>query len=106
MTGDGITAQQAEEWGLVNSLAKAGEALADALDLAARIADNAPLSVQHTKRAMHRTAAAGSDWDPGWSADEVWTVNEQAKDVVFATRDAQEGATAFAEKRPPVWEGR
>jgi crotonobetainyl-CoA hydratase len=106
LTGDGITAQQAEEWGLVNSLAKPGEALADALDLAARIADNAPLSVQHTKRVMHRTAAGGSDWDPEWSAGEVWAVNEQAKEFVFATRDAQEGATAFAEKRPPVWEGR
>ena len=48
LTGDGITAQQAEEWGLVNVLAQPGEALAGALELAGRIAQNAPLSVQHT----------------------------------------------------------
>lgn len=106
LTGDAIDARQAEEWGLVNIVTSQGEALSEAMRLAERIAANAPLSVQHTKRVMHQAAAAGSDWDPDWSSQDVWTVNDEAMGIVFATRDAQEGATAFAEKRQPIWEGR
>lgn len=106
LTGDGIDARQAEAWGLVNFLAKPGKALTEALDLAGRIAANAPLSVQYTKRVMHQAATGGSDWDPEWSQRDVWVLNDEAMEIVFSTRDAQEGATAFAEKRQPVWEGR
>ncbi|MEU5948429.1 crotonase/enoyl-CoA hydratase family protein [Micromonospora sp. NPDC047465] len=106
LTGDAVDVRQAAEWGLVNVVARPGAALEEALALAERIAANAPLSVQHTKRVMHAVAAAGSDWNPDWSRREVWAVNDEATDVVFASRDAVEGPTAFAEKRPPVWEGR
>jgi crotonobetainyl-CoA hydratase len=106
LTGDAIDVRQAAEWGLVNVVAKPGAALDEAMALAERIAANAPLSVQHTKRVMHQVAAAGSDWDPHWSQREVWAVNDEATDIVFSSRDAIEGPTAFAEKRPPVWQGR
>jgi enoyl-CoA hydratase/carnithine racemase len=71
-----------------------------ALELAQKIAANAPLAVRETKRVLHRSMALGSDWD-----DEVWDLNRGAMRTVMRSKDAIEGATAFAQKRPPVWSG-
>ena len=105
LTGEPIDARTAQSWGLVNEVAPAGTALEVALDLAQRIAANAPLSVQHSKRLLHQTALNDSDWafDP---AARIWDTNAAAMATVFPSADAHEGATAFAEKRPPVWTGR
>jgi enoyl-CoA hydratase/carnithine racemase len=101
LTGEPVPAVRAQELGLVNRIAPAGTALAVALELAAVIAANAPLSVVESKRVVHETAAAGSDWD-----DEVWKINAEALRVVFSSSDAREGPRAFAEKRQPNWQGR
>ncbi|MET7425565.1 crotonase/enoyl-CoA hydratase family protein [Dactylosporangium sp. NPDC005555] len=106
LTGDAVDVQEAAEWGLVNVVARPGAALAEAMELAGRIAANAPLSVQYTKRVMYQVAESGSDRDPEWSRHEPWAVNQEAADIIFGSRDAVEGPTAFAEKRAPVWEGR
>jgi crotonobetainyl-CoA hydratase len=106
LTGDPVEIRQAAEWGLVNVVAWPGAALAEAMELAERIAANAPLSVRHTKRLMHQLAGAGSDWCPEWADGDVWAVNEEIMRTVFSSQDAREGPTAFAEKRRPVWEGR
>ena len=105
LTGDPLDAQTAAQWGLVNTVVEPERLMDEALDLASRIAGNAPLSVQHSKRTVHQTATGRSDWDPSWTED-PWEVNAAAQAVVFGSRDAQEGPRAFAEKRPPVWEGR
>ena len=99
LTGDAVDVQEAAEWGLVNVVARPGAALAEAMVLAERVAANAPLSVQYTKRVMHQVAESGSDWDPEWSRREPWSVNDEATAIVFGSRDAVEGPTAFAEKR-------
>jgi crotonobetainyl-CoA hydratase len=106
LTGDAVDVQEAAEWGLVNVVARPGAALAEAMALAERVAANAPLSVQYTKKVMYQVAEAGSDWDPDWSRHEPWSVNDEATAAVFGSRDAVEGPAAFAEKRAPVWEGR
>jgi crotonobetainyl-CoA hydratase len=49
---------------------------------------------------MNRSAALGSDWDPP-----AWDMNEAEFARILSSRDAREGATAFAEKRPAVWTG-
>jgi len=106
LTGDPVDAATARQWGLVNDVVPPAEVVATALALAGRIAANAPLSVQHSKRVLHQSASAGSDWDAAWTGDDPWRVNAEAMDAVFGSADAAEGATAFAQKRPPVWTGR
>jgi enoyl-CoA hydratase len=98
LTGDPITAQRAYELGLVNRLTPEGGALDAALELAAAIAANGPLAVAVTKQ----IARAASDW----TFEEGWQRQAELMAPVFTSEDAREGATAFAEKRPPVWKGR
>lgn len=97
LTGDPITAQQAYEVGLVNTVTDTGAALDRALDLARRIARNAPLAVAASKRVV---AAV-----PTWPGEECWVRQAEIVDPVFASADAREGARAFADKREPVWRG-
>jgi enoyl-CoA hydratase len=98
LTGDPIDAERAYELGLVNRLAEPGEALAAALELADAIAVNGPLALAATKRVMVESA--------DWSDSEFFERQSEIIDPVMGSEDAREGATAFAEKRPPVWKGR
>jgi enoyl-CoA hydratase len=98
LTGDPIDAERAEAFGLVNVLADPGGALDAALALAERIAANGPLALAATKRIL----VAAADW----SDEEFWQKQGEISGPVFGSEDAREGATAFAEKRDPVWKGR
>jgi enoyl-CoA hydratase/carnithine racemase len=95
LTGDPITADTAERWGLVNAVVDDGTALDAALELAGRVAVNAPASLRET------LALAGAA--PDLDADGRWAANEAAWTRITATDDAREGPRAFAEKRPPTW---
>ncbi|MDI2129893.1 crotonase/enoyl-CoA hydratase family protein [Yinghuangia seranimata] len=97
LTGDPLPAADAHRYGLVNHLTEPGAALTGARSLAARIAANGPLAVQTTKELM----TASRDWP----TDEFFTRQQEALIRVFTSKDAREGATAFAEKRAPVWRG-
>ena len=97
LTGDSFTAEQAAQWGFVNVLTEPGEALAGALALAERISANGPLAVAATKEIIVKSA--------GWTEEEMWSKQRELIKPVFASKDAMEGATAFAEKRAPNWTG-
>lgn len=97
LTGDTISAARAYEIGLVNAVVPAGEVLASALRLAARIAANGPLAVKAAKELGHLAIADAGRW-----AERL----AEWQPVVFGSDDAREGAVAFVEKRPPVWQGR
>lgn len=99
LTGEPINATRAAEYHLVNKLAPQGDALKVALELAQTIAENAPLAVQASKRLLHSTRHS----DP-WEAS-TWEATSAEMAGVFGSDDAKEGATAFAEKRDPVWTG-
>jgi enoyl-CoA hydratase len=97
LTGGRVTAGRLHQAGLINRLVPAGEALAGARALAAQVAGNAPLALAATKRIIVESA--------DWPGDEAFARQEAISGPVFGSADAQEGAAAFAEKRPPVWRG-
>jgi enoyl-CoA hydratase len=95
LTGANLSARRAYELGMVNVLTESGGALAGAIALAEEITANGPLAVAATKRVMIESRE--------WTADEVWRRQFEIIGPVFASNDANEGAVAFAEKRPPKW---
>ena len=97
LTGDRFPASRLYEAGLVSRLVPAGEAVAEARKLAARIAGNAPLALAASKRIIVESA--------DWPASEVFDRQNDISGPVFTSADAIEGAAAFAEKRAPVWRG-
>jgi enoyl-CoA hydratase len=97
LTGDFISAQRAYEMGLVNRLTD-GPALDGALELAAAITANGPLSVARSKQVISQSR--------DWSEADMWTKQNEVLGTLFATEDAREGAAAFAEKRKPNWTGK
>jgi enoyl-CoA hydratase/carnithine racemase len=98
MTGDPIDAERAQSLGLVNKVVPAATLLDEALALAERIAANAPLAVRYSKSVMKRAADVPES--------EGWKINQEAVGIVFSSADAMEGPVAFAEKRPPNWQGK
>jgi enoyl-CoA hydratase len=98
LTGEPLAALRAAEVGLVNRVTPQGRALQGALEMAATIGGNGPLAVAATKA----VARGSSDW----TFAEAWARQEELIGPVFASEDAREGATAFAEKRAPVWKSR
>ncbi|MGW9333603.1 crotonase/enoyl-CoA hydratase family protein [Bosea sp. NPDC055594] len=97
LTGEMISAERAEHFGLVNALVDPGQALAEARLLAARIIANAPLSVAATKRVIVEQI--------DWSLEERFDRQREITQPVIESSDAREGAAAFAEKRRPDWRG-
>lgn len=101
LTGDPITAQQALELHLINRVVPTVEVLDRAVELAERIAANAPLSVQATKR-----IALGYHGSERPAEAALWELTSKETARVSGSADAAEGPRAFAEKRAPVWQGR
>lgn len=98
-TGDMLTAARADEIGLVNRIA-ADDFETEAIEFAAGIAANAPLSMKGNKRAIGTITE-----NPVLSeaqVDELVALRESC----FASEDFLEGITAFGEKRKPNWTGR
>jgi len=98
LTGEPMTAEQAMDAGMLSGLAEKGSALEVAIELAERIAVNAPLAVAASK-ALVRAAASGID------EDALWELQIPLQKKVFSSNDAKEGPKAFAEKREPNWTG-
>jgi enoyl-CoA hydratase len=97
LTGDPLDAETAHRFGLVNRLTEPGGALDGALELAAQISANAPLALVTSKRIVRQSL--------DWTEDEGWAEQAKLLPPVFASADAREGASAFAERRPPIWTG-
>ncbi|HWB66771.1 MAG TPA: crotonase/enoyl-CoA hydratase family protein [Mycobacteriales bacterium] len=98
LTGEPIDAETAQRYGLVNRLTDPGGAVDAALELAEAICANGPLAVVATKRILRDSLF--------WGESESWSKQAEIMGPVFVSEDAREGATAFAERRAPVWKGR
>jgi len=97
LTGEHFPADRLHQAGLVSRLVGAGQALAGARELAAQVALGAPLALAASKRVIVESA----DWHTG----EAFARQGEVLRPVFTSKDATEGATAFAQKRAPVWRG-
>ena len=98
LTAEPITADAAGEIGLVDRVVEPGGAVDAALELAERIARNAPLALALSKKLLREMQ--------GRTEAEFWSFQAQDAGRIFGSEDAREGAVAFAEKREPVWKGR
>lgn len=97
LTGDSISAARAYELGLVNAVVAPAEVLRVALDVAERIAANAPLALAACKELVRLHVT-----DPARASERL----EHWRARVFRSEDAREGARAFLERRAPFWRGR
>ncbi|MBS1886020.1 MAG: crotonase/enoyl-CoA hydratase family protein [Actinobacteria bacterium] len=97
LSGDLISAADGQRIGLVEEVVEDGMAADAAMGLAQSIGRAAPLAVLATKRILDRQHDLADA--------EFWSFQEAVADPVFASRDAKEGAQAFADKREPRWTG-
>jgi enoyl-CoA hydratase len=98
LTGDPMLSERFHELGLINRLADPGSAVDVALELAATLAKNGPLALIASKRILQE------QFD--WSSEEMWAKQGEISGPVMTSEDAKEGASAFKEKREPIWKGR
>ena len=97
LTGEMMSADKLERYGLINRLVEPGEALAAAKALARLILANAPLSVLRSKQVMVEQR--------DWPLDQQFARQDGVLGDFRASNDALEGARAFIEKRPARWTG-
>jgi enoyl-CoA hydratase/carnithine racemase len=95
ITGDPIDAQRAFELGLVNRVVPADRVVDEAIVLAERIGENSPIAVRASRQLVREAV--------DMTEEEGWRRTNELVIPVFESGDAVEGATAFAEKRKPVW---
>jgi enoyl-CoA hydratase len=97
LIGEQLSGEEAFRHGLVSRVSPAGGSLEVALELAGKIAVNAPLAVAASKRVLRASA--------GQTEAELWDLQAPLGKAVFTSNDAKEGPRAFAQKRPPEWTG-
>ena len=98
LTGDTIDAQEALRMGLVSKVVPHADLMPTAMDIARRIAHNAPLSVRAAKQLFTR----GADMP----LTQALALDKFMYGLLKDTEDRVEGRKAFAEKRNPNWKGR
>jgi enoyl-CoA hydratase len=98
LTGDTISAAEAERIGLIGRVVADGKAQETAFEIGQRIARNGPLAVQAVKRSVQATE--------GLPEAEALKIELEIGLPIFATADAKEGTKAFKEKREPHYEGK
>jgi len=95
LAGEPIDAATAANWGLVNEVVAADRLARRALELARRIAENAPTAVQASKQLV----------DAGSGEGRSTTLESLAAGLAASTDDAREGIAAFRAKRKPDYTG-
>ncbi|MEA2865218.1 MAG: enoyl-CoA hydratase [Bradyrhizobium sp.] len=93
-----ISADEAQQWGLVEEVADPGGAFEAAMALAAKVAEQPPLSVAMTKLTVNRLTHALDDLASHMDVDQFA--------LASLTDDHREGVTAFLERRKPRFRGR
>ena len=102
LTGRRFSAAEAKAWGLANAVVPMADLMATARALAERIVAAAPLSVAAVKAILAATDGMGVRE----AYEHVAAGKVPAHRAMQLSQDALEGATAFVERRAPVWKGR
>jgi enoyl-CoA hydratase len=97
LTGDTVSASEAERIGLIGRVVPDGEALGKAMEIADKIASNGPLAVKAIKRSVQETE--------GLPEADALKIELEIGLAIFGTADAREGTLAFKEKRAPHYTG-
>ena len=97
MTGKPFSAAQALEWGLLNHVHEPADVLTGALETAATIAANAPLSIRQVKKSIR--------YGGQMELRTAYRFEVEAYNHLIDTQDRMEGVKAFNEKRKPVFKG-
>ncbi|MGO4205143.1 enoyl-CoA hydratase [Rhodococcus sp. TAF43] len=98
LTGETIDADTAADWGLVNVVVAPDELQSRVRDLASKIAESSPLTLAIGKQAFYRQIDLPQD--------EAYELMAETMATNAVTCDAQEGMSAFLEKRKPLWKGK
>lgn len=97
-TADMIDGREAERIGLVSKTVPHEELMSVTMELAFKIARNAPLALRVSKRALYSNLSN--------TFDDAFDLELYLATVLLKTEDGLEGGKAFLEKREPVWKGR
>ena len=96
LTGDMISAERADQIGLVNKVVSADELQATAMNLATKIAQKSSMTIATGKRTFYLQREM-TLVDAYSYASDIMVEN-------MLTRNAEEGIDAFIDKRAPVWQ--
>jgi len=99
--GRNVEAERAHAMGLLNDVVAPADLDSTVVSIAAEIAANAPLSLAGNKRVLREIRAHAAALPPDVERELV-----DLRESCFRTDDFREGVRAFAEKRPPRWQGR
>lgn len=98
LTGEPIDAETARTLGMVNRVVTPGTVLDEAVRLAQKITENAPIAVWESRRVAMAAVEAYDQW--------LWDETAAAATRVAASEDFAEGPRSWAEGRKPYWQGR
>lgn len=98
LTGDFISAEQAQAYGLINEVVNEDELQQSTMDLAHKIAAKSSLAIKTGKQMFYRQLSM--------DMSEAYTFASEKMACNMNSEDAREGIDAFIEKRTPQWQGR
>lgn len=96
LTGDMISAEKAEQIGLINRAVSADDLTEQTMALAAKMASKSSMTLAVGKRAFYQQATM--------ALDDAYSYTSQVMVDNMLAHDAEEGIGAFVEKRAPVWQ--
>jgi crotonobetainyl-CoA hydratase len=100
ISGRRMSATEAQSWGIVNQVTSTENLMTAARELATKICAAAPLSVAAVLELVRDLEDVSTD-----DAMPILRSNETYR-AAINSQDAKEGADAYAEKRPPKWQGK